>query len=90
MIGSACTPAGHEKGAAAAGGAGPGLGTSAALMLVWRSVISVGFALPRDADLRSAFPGVRAALPGGVRADPAPLRNWEVRRLAPLRGAVPV
>ena len=32
------------------------------------SVISAGFALPRDADRRSAFPGLRAALPGGGSA----------------------
>ena len=41
----------------------PGLKESAALTLVWRSVIGAGFALPRSADQRSGGPLTGGAIP---------------------------
>ena len=79
----------------AAGGAGrravPGLEGGAALTLAWRRVIGAGFALPRDAGLKTGAPG---ELPGapvarasrGLAMHPLPgTRHWGDRRYAVAR-----
>ena len=65
MMGSASTPGQACKGARGVPDGGsreprrrPGLGESAEFTLARRGVIGAGFALPRDADQRSAFQAV--------------------------------
>ena len=59
MVGSSCTARRARKGAA--------------LTLAWCSVIGADFALPRDADRRSAF-----------QALPAHLRGWRSLSISPF------
>ena len=61
----------------------PGLKGGAALTLVWRCAIGARFALPRDADRRSAVPCLRTIRTVGVPARRRPPKRPSLRSHSP-------